>query len=195
MALRDYDRYVNNSILKASTRPQVSSTCSVNAMATAINAAFGLSLFPSEVEEICGWKRTWVQDGEVGNDELEWGMKEIIKQKKLSGKVTRFLTSVKLGEQNIEKTWTRLKKAIRAKNIALIYHMPGHYTVLGGYFEEPWDVKSKNSTAFENRRDWVVIAEHSRNKKDTPIWCMTWKELRCDIRDDSNHMIFRVSKL
>lgn len=192
MSLRDYDRYINNEILQASTRPQVKKTYSVNAMATAVNAAFGLSLYPSDIEEICGWKHSWVQAGNVGNEELEKGLEKVFRYHYLTGRISRYKETIETGELNIERAWIRIKRMIRAKDSALIYHMAGHYAVIAGYYEEPWDVSSKNSSKFEDRKDWVVFAEHSRERSSQPIWCMTWKEVRCDIRDNPHHMIFRV---
>lgn len=169
--------------------------CSVSAMASAINKVFRLADTPWDIAETLEWGESWIRAGNVGNDDVIDGLNEYMAEWSLPGKASVFLDEApaRSTEASLETNWRKLKKAIRSDNTALIYHMRKHYTVIAGYYEEAWSHEDLGDHGYRDRRDWVVIAEHS-SSWETPVRMMPWLDLRESIRNLSYGMIIQLRR-
>jgi hypothetical protein len=120
------------------------------------------------------------------------GLNECARLSELSLKATIFLESVPVGEDAIERTWRRIQSTIRSEQSVLIYHGPNHFTLLAGFYEEPLTFDHHGRYSFADRRDWLVVAEHSTSDGLLPIRLVNWLEIREDVRTHTNHRIIEL---
>ncbi len=184
-----YDRFINNTILTGLVRPQYTNECSINAVTGALNAITDGQLRREDIYEITGWDSEPVTNGDIGNVEVLRALRKCCKHLNISATVSLFINSI----SRYEKLWTKFKEAVRYENTALIYHADNHYCLIAGYFEEPWNRKCLDTEGYQNRRDWIILADHSSDRN--PIRTITWSDARDELNEYSGYGILRIQKL
>lgn len=190
-----YDRYISNKVLMGSLRPQRKNCCSVTAMASAVQSLIEKQVLPDEILTANNWSWEYVRIGKnMDNDTVISGLNKYFKINEIDAKAERFIDEIPLGEKAIESYWEKIKNSVRSENEVLIYHEDNHYTNISGFFEEPLTYKllEEGKRAFDDRRNWIIIAEHSRWGNWRPIRMIKWYDFKEDLRNNKTHLIIRV---
>jgi len=179
----NYDRYINNNILKGLKRPQRLNECSITALASAMNALYNTDISADDVLRAASFDRKYVTDGNVGNEE----MIEVYKNMYLKGSA-KAIHSLK----NNSEDWNFLKALIYEKDNSLILHINCHYNLIAGYFEEPSSYEYLNRKEFNTTNNWLIIADQST--RNYPIWLLEYEKLVNKIKSNKYYGLIKLSR-
>lgn len=217
-----HERYVNNELLGFISRPQYDSSCSMSSLTAVINYLYSDQIGIKTTKE---WaKEIGIHSPETkmspGNESvLDW-FRRIVEKYGLKGGCGYFIQDRDVDWDSNPEVISRLKRAVRSKDQALIHHLSNHYNLVAGYFE----AAKKPDDAYDTKarlERWIVLGEHSdfnhipdmlqkfirtipekvmsedaknllmERAGSPPVWCRRWGSIRHDLMNTPKHCILR----
>lgn len=185
LPVKKWDRYINSELLSCIQRPQPYNYCSLSCI-QAILLYFGVVQQYNEIIYYCDVNKPNILKGRIGNSN-----------------VMSFLTQYKLKSELYNRDnpidWNSLKSLI-TNNIPIIYHSPGHYSLVVGVIEEPVLRNNGDHVLFHANKTqkWIVLGEH-RVKKNTTrergmIELVSWNKYQKVIATKKNYALIVCQK-
>ncbi|HNU53425.1 MAG TPA: hypothetical protein PK046_01535 [Candidatus Syntrophosphaera sp.] len=221
--LKRQDRFMNNELLGFISRPQYENSCSMSSLTAVINYLFSDQIGIKTTKE-------WAEEIEApdpeeplspGNETMMSWFKLVCEHYGVEGKCDYFICDEDVEDwDDNPKVITKLKKAIKSKKQALIYHLDNHYNVIVGYFEHATDPDKAYDPDAQLQR-WIVLGEHSDYNRledfpainkileilkrgdrynllydrcTAPVWSIRWRTIRHDLINTPNHCILMFEK-
>jgi len=214
---------MNNELLGFISRPQYENSCSMSSLTAVINYLFSVQIGIKTTKE-------WAEEIEApdpeeplspGNETMMSWFKLVCEHYGVEGKCDYFICDEDVEDwDDNPKVITKLKKAIKSKKQALIYHLDNHYNVIVGYFEHATDPDKAYDPDAQLQR-WIVLGEHSDYNRledfpainkileilkrgdrynllydrcTAPVWSIRWRTIRHDLINTPNHCILMFEK-
>ena len=191
------DRFMNNAILDCLSRPQYPYGCSVSALTTVVNYLFGDAMGLRTQEEVAA--RLGIEIGTMTSEEgpgneviIEW-FDTYLDRADLAGgtPAVRIDQRDVAGDADSERLFDTLKEIVRSPDRIAMYHLPGHYNLVCGFFESA----ARPEEAFAPQpalRRWLVLADTSSERD--PVWSVEWREVCEDLSAYRHHGFLVFSK-
>ncbi len=191
------ERYVNNAILSALSRPQYPEGCSIACLTTAVNCLFGAERALVKQEELAAALGVRVDDigiaGGPGNEIVLGWFREYIEATGLQASCGVLLDRYDAKDESLSAAlFEDVKEIIRNDETVLVYHLERHYNVVCGYVEHAAESRDVYDTEKPSRR-WLVLADTSLRRD--PVWSIRWQAVLEDFLNDRRHCILAFSRV
>lgn len=161
----NYDRYIDNKVIKYCRRPQRKDWCAPITVAEVVEILQNKYLSIDQIAKTMNWSPETITAGRLGTNAVVGGVQ------KVSG--YKIKTKV-MHPKDIEEHWKKIKKHIHDKGKVIYYHEPGHHLLICGYIEEPlvikedlWNHKNVGKSDYKAKRKWLIKAEHNIKKVES----------------------------
>lgn len=198
-----YNRFIKSNVLQGVIRPSGRNS-SLTTVTGAINSLFDRYFIPENIENYTEWNKEDYDNLKITNELIIIGLERVCKKLKLKTKAYTYLEKVDTSDESIENCWRKLKQKISDPDSVLIYHRNNGYCILAGYYEEPrtYDVLKEKRRSYYDRRDWLVIAEHSTETKREgktiklkPIEFLSWQDFQKDLNEIKYHCLICLQRI
>jgi len=185
LPVKKWDRYINSELLSCIQRPQPYNYCSLSCI-QAILLYFGVVQQYNEIIYYCGVNKQDMLKGRISNSNI---MKFLSQYE---------LKSILYNQDNpIE--WEVFKHLI-TDQLPVIYHSPGHYSLIVGVIEEPFLKNNGDHVLFNagKTQKWLVLGEHRVKKNSTRekgmLELVSWNQFQKIISSKNNYGLIVCQK-